>query len=73
MTPGLSGRLTVRSEIALATELTNLANDKVQLIKAQNNYEIAKAQLNQSMGIVAGTAYDVAYMDASDDGDNANY
>jgi outer membrane protein len=47
-------------EIALATELTNLANDKVALITAQNNYEIAKAQLNQSMGIVAGTDYDVA-------------
>jgi outer membrane protein len=47
-------------EIALATELTNLANDKVQLITAQNNYEIAKAQLNQSMGIVASTDYDVA-------------
>jgi outer membrane protein len=47
-------------EIALATELTNLANDKVTLITAQNNYEIAKAQLNQSMGVVAGTDYDVA-------------
>jgi outer membrane protein len=47
-------------EIALATELTNLANDKVTLITAQNNYEIAKAQLNQAMGVVATTAYDVA-------------
>ena len=46
-------------EIALATELTNLANDRVQLITAQNNYEIAKAQLNQSMGIVGDTNYDV--------------
>ena len=46
-------------EIALATELTNLANDRVQLITAQNNYEIAKAQLNQSMGGVGDTNYDV--------------
>ncbi len=47
-------------EIALATELTNLGNDRVALITAQNNYEIAKAQLNQSMGIIGDTNYDVA-------------
>jgi outer membrane protein len=47
-------------EIALATELTNLGNDRVALIQAQNNYEIAKAQLNQSMGVVGDTNYDVA-------------
>jgi outer membrane protein len=47
-------------EIALATELTNLGNDRVALITAQNNYEIAKAQLNQSMGVVGDTNYDVA-------------
>jgi outer membrane protein len=47
-------------EIALATELTNLGNDRVALINAQNNYEIAKAQLNQSMGVVGDTNYDVA-------------
>jgi outer membrane protein len=47
-------------EIALATELTNLSNDRVAMITAQNNYEIAKAQLNQSMGIVSDTNYDVA-------------
>jgi len=47
-------------EIALATELTSLANDKVALITAQNNYEIAKAQLNQSIGIVGDSNYDVA-------------
>jgi outer membrane protein len=47
-------------EIALATELTNFGNDRVALITAQNNYEIAKAQLNQSMGVVGDTNYDVA-------------
>jgi outer membrane protein len=47
-------------EIALATEQTALANDKVALITAQNNYAIAKAQLNQAMGVVADTDYDVA-------------
>jgi outer membrane protein len=47
-------------EIALATELTNLGNDRVALITAQNNYAIAKAQLNQSMGVVGDTNYDVA-------------
>jgi outer membrane protein len=47
-------------EIALATELTNLGNDRVALITNQNNYEIAKAQLNQAMGIVGDTNYDVA-------------
>ncbi len=47
-------------EIALATELTNLGNDRVALINAQNNYEIAKAQLNQYMGVVGDTNYDVA-------------
>ncbi len=47
-------------EIALATELTNLGNDRVTLITNQNNYEIAKAQLNQAMGVVGDTNYDVA-------------
>ena len=47
-------------EIALATELTNLGNDRVALINAQNNYEIAKAQLNQDMGVIGDTNYDVA-------------
>ena len=31
----------------------------MQLINAENNYEVAKAQLNQSMGIEAPTDYDV--------------
>jgi outer membrane protein len=37
-----------------------VANAQVQLITAQNNYETAKAQLNQAAGIPGGTDYDVA-------------
>lgn len=47
-------------EIALAQERAALANARVQLIIAQNNYETAKAQLNQAAGIPGGTEYDVA-------------
>ncbi|HEY2516155.1 MAG TPA: TolC family protein, partial [Polyangiaceae bacterium] len=47
-------------EIDLVQERTTLANDKVALINAQNNYEIGKAQLNQAMGVVGDTNYDVA-------------
>ena len=47
-------------EIALAQAKTDLANYRVQLINAQNNYEIAKAQLNQAMGLSEPTSYDVA-------------
>jgi outer membrane protein len=47
-------------EIALATARTNRANALVQLINAENNYEVAKAQLNQAMGVEAPTDYEVA-------------
>ncbi len=47
-------------EIALAQARTNVANARVALIQAKNNYIIAKAQLNQAMGVVQGTAYEVA-------------
>jgi outer membrane protein len=46
-------------QIALAQARTNVANARVALIQAQNNYRIAKAQLNQSMGVVQGVDYDV--------------
>ena len=36
-----------------------MANAQVQLINAENNYEVAKAQLNQAIGIERDTAYDV--------------
>jgi outer membrane protein len=47
-------------EIDLATARTAVANARVQLITAQNNYDTARAQLNQAMGVNAGTQYDVA-------------
>jgi outer membrane protein len=46
--------------IALAQQQASLANAQVQLITAQNNYETAKAQLNQAAGIAGETDYDVA-------------
>ncbi len=46
--------------IALAQQQAAVANAKFQLISAQNNYETAKAQLNQAAGMVGGTDYDVS-------------
>ncbi len=45
--------------IALAQHKAALANAQVLVITAQNNYETAKAQLNQAAGIPGGTDYDV--------------
>jgi len=47
-------------EISLAQTRTDLANAKVQLIQAENNYDIARAQLNLAMGVTASVDYDVA-------------
>jgi outer membrane protein len=47
-------------EIDLAQVRTDRANSEVQLIQAQNGYETAKAQLNQTMGIEGPTDYEVA-------------
>jgi outer membrane protein len=45
----------IQPEINLATVLTALANAKVQLVTAQNNFAVAEAQLAQAMGTpVAG-------------------
>jgi outer membrane protein len=49
-----------RPEIDLAQARTDVANSRVALINAQNGYAIAKAQLNQAMGIVAEDDFDVA-------------
>ncbi len=46
-------------EIELAQQRTAVANAQVQVINAENNYEVAKAQLNQAIGIERDTAYDV--------------
>jgi len=48
------------AEIDLAQERSNLANDRVQLITAQNNYAVARSQLNQAMGVVGTLDYEVA-------------
>ena len=48
-----------RPEIDLAQARTDRANAKVQLINAENNYAVAKAQLNQAMGVEGPTDYDV--------------
>jgi len=49
-----------RPEIDLAQARADVASARSQLIDAQNNYLIAKAQLNQAMGIVGPTDYEVA-------------
>jgi outer membrane protein len=48
-----------RPKIDLAQARTDRANGLVQLIQAQNNYAIAKAQLNQAIGDSGNTDYDV--------------
>ena len=47
-------------EIALAQANTDVANARVALIGAMNNYEVSKAQLNQAMGVAGDTDYEVA-------------
>ena len=52
-------RAGTQPEIALAQALTNRATARVQLITAQNGYDVARAQLNQAMGIEGSINYDV--------------
>ena len=47
-------------QIALAQQQASVANARVQLITAENNYETAKAALNQAAGFTDGTDYDIA-------------
>ena len=49
-----------RPAVDLAQARADRANAQVQLINAENNYAVAKAQLNQAMGIEGDTEYDVA-------------
>jgi outer membrane protein len=49
-----------RPEIDLAQARTDRANAQVQLINAENGYEVSKAQLNLAMGVEGTTGYDVA-------------
>jgi len=52
--------LGARPAIDLAQSRTDVANAKVQVIIAENAYATAKAQLNQAMGALQPTDYDVA-------------
>jgi outer membrane protein len=52
-------RAGTQPEIALAQALTNRATARVQLITAQNGHDVAKAQLNQAMGVEGPIDYQV--------------
>jgi outer membrane protein len=53
-------RAGIQPDINLATVLTGLANAKVQLVTAQNNYFVAEAQLAQAMGVPVGEHYQLS-------------
>jgi outer membrane protein len=48
-----------RPDIDLAQAVADEANARVQVIKAENGYAVARAQLNQAMGTTGDTAYEV--------------
>jgi outer membrane protein len=50
-------RTGIQPDINLATVQTALANAKVQLVTARNNYAVAEAQLSQAMGVSVGDHY----------------
>ena len=52
-------RAGTQPEIALAQALTNRATARVALITAQNGHDVAKAQLNQAMGVDGPIDYEV--------------
>jgi outer membrane protein len=52
-------RVGTQPAIALAQQKASVASAQVLLITAQNDYETAKAQLNQAAGLTQGTDYDV--------------
>ncbi len=49
-----------RPQIDLAQSRSDRANARVTLIRAEDAYAVARAELNRSMGTVGGTDYDVA-------------
>jgi outer membrane protein len=49
-----------RPDIDLAQAVADEANARVQVIRADNGYAVARAQLNQAMGTTGGTDYEVA-------------
>jgi len=52
--------LGTRPEIDLAQARTDVANAKLALIQAENNYATARAQLNNAMGAIASSEYEVS-------------
>ena len=53
-------RTGIQPDINLATVLTALANAKVQLVTARNNYAVSEAQLAQAMGTPVGSSYSLS-------------
>jgi len=56
-------RAGMRPDIDLARVRTDLANAKVQLVNANNGLALARATLNQAMGLAVNTRYDLAEED----------
>jgi outer membrane protein len=52
-------RAGLRSQIDLATTRTSLANARVQMISAQNNFGTAQATLSQTMGLPGDLAFEL--------------
>lgn len=50
-------RTGIQPDINLATVMTALANAKVQLVTARNNFAVAEAQLSQAMGVSVSESY----------------
>jgi outer membrane protein len=50
-------RTGIQPDINLATVMTALANAKVQLVTARNNFAVAEAQLSQAMGVAVSEQY----------------
>jgi outer membrane protein len=50
-------RTGIQPDINLATVMTALANAKVQLVNARNNFAVAEAQLSQAMGVSVSQTY----------------
>ena len=49
-----------RPEIDLAQSRATSANARVGVIRTENDFTVARAQLNQAMGVAGDTDYDVA-------------
>jgi outer membrane protein len=49
-----------RPEIDLAQARTDVANEQVQLINAQNAWDTSRVQLNAAMGVMSGIDYDLS-------------